>query len=123
LSDDTKSLGHIGEDIACYYLERHGYKILVRNYRRRFGEIDIIARDGKSLVFIEVKTRSNNRFGNPLEAVDTRKQGQIAKVALDYLARNKLLDKPARFDIVTIFYKKEQIPDVEIIKNGFEIQV
>ena len=94
--------GKSGEDLAVHYLKKQGYTIVVRNYRQRIGEIDIIARDGECLVFVEVKTRRNSRYGSPFEAVDNRKQIQISKVALEYMTRYKYDDVEARFDVVAI---------------------
>ena len=116
------SPGRSGEDIAAAYLQRLGYHIITRNYRRRFGEIDIIARDVDVLVFVEVKARRSNRCGSPFEAVDRRKQRQISRVALDYITRHGLEDRPARFDVVAVFLRKDRSPQVEIIKDAFEYQ-
>lgn len=117
---DKAIIGKKGEDLAVAHLRKQGYKLIERNYRRRFGEIDIIARDGEVLVFIEVKTRQTLSHGSPSEAVAWRKQTQISKGALDYLQRNNLFDQPARFDVVAVMLAKEQHPHIEIIKNAFE---
>ena len=90
------------EERAAEYLIAQNYQILERNYRIRSGEIDIIARDGTVLVFIEVKYRKNEESGNPLEAVDIRKQRKIIKVARYYLYQKKYGDVPCRFDVIGI---------------------
>lgn len=102
MSKTRITLGRQGEDLATDYLKTRGYTILVRNYRQKTGEIDIIARDGECLVFIEVKTRTSLLFGQPYEAVTQKKQGQISRVALDYITRNKLHNKAMRFDVVSV---------------------
>ena len=87
MSDDARQiLGKLGEDLACAELERRGYAILERRYRTRFGEIDIVARDGETTVFVEVKTRVGEQFGGGAEAVTAWKQRRITQMAVDYLA-------------------------------------
>ena len=94
--DPRQSLGKLGEDLACAELSRRGYAILARRYRTRFGEIDIIARDGETTVFVEVKTRDGDRFGDGAEAVTAWKQRRVAAMAIDYPAlrrrRHRRLD-------------------------------
>jgi putative endonuclease len=113
--DPRKAIGQAGEGVAARYLERQGYIILERNFRLRLGEVDIIARDGKDLVFIEVKTRRTNTFGSPFEAVNVRKQQQIAKVAAAYVQGKEI---SVRFDVVAV-YLKGQAVQVEVVKNAF----
>ena len=101
LSVNKRQMGTSYEIKAEEYLMQKGYKILERNFRNRQGEIDIIAKDKEYFCFIEVKYRTTNDFGNPLEAVDFRKQNQIRKVALYYLMKNKLSEwTPCRFDVI-----------------------
>ncbi len=118
----TGPTGRTGEDAATAFLLDRGYRIIARNYRRRFGEIDIIAEDGAVLVFVEVKTRKTASFGNPFEAVDRRKQRQISRVALDYITRHKEENRPARFDVVAVELQKGVPPRLEIIKDAFEFR-
>ena len=106
----TKKLGARGEQIAINYLQNRGYRILERNYRNRLGEIDIIARQGRDLVFIEVKTRSDNHFGSPFDSVTAAKQRQLSKVALEYLSKHNWLDHPARFDVVSVRLMEKMEP-------------
>lgn len=120
-----KKLGANGEQIAINYLQRQGYKILERNYRNRLGEIDIIARQGTDLVFIEVKTRSDTLFGSPLDSVTTAKQRQLSKVALEYLSRQEWFDHPARFDVVGVQLKEMDVTrpqdvKIDLVQNAFD---
>jgi putative endonuclease len=95
-------LGILGENIACAELQQRGYAILERRYRTRYGEIDIVARDGDVTVFVEVKTRDGNDFGDGAEAVTPWKQRRVAKMAVDFLVRHRLHDRPCRFDVVAV---------------------
>ena len=115
-------LGQTGEEMAATFLQKAGYKILIRNYRQKCGEIDIIAEDKGMLVFIEVKTRKNTSFGTPFAAVTENKQRHIGKVAQDYLNRNNLFDRPARFDVISILVDKNRPPVIELISNAFDLQ-
>ncbi len=117
---DRLSLGKAGEDCACRELERRGYAILARRYRSRYGEIDIIARDGPTVVFVEVKARTSSRFGEPAEAVTLHKQTRVTAMAEDYLARHRLLNVPCRFDVVAIAFGSDGRPVVEVYQNAFD---
>lgn len=117
-TDKRQSLGKLGEDLACVELERRGYAILARRYRTRAGEIDIIARDGETIVFVEVKARDGNRFGGAAAAVVFRKQQRIAQMAADYLCRKRLHHRPCRFDVVTVDFDCEQ-PRIEVYTHAF----
>jgi putative endonuclease len=97
-----QAFGKAGEDLAVAELERRGYAILARRYRTRHGEIDIVARDGETTVFIEVKARTNAEFGTAAEAVTPWKQRRLSAMAVDYLARHRLLERPCRFDVVAV---------------------
>jgi putative endonuclease len=122
LSDISRiEVGRRGEDMAMHFLLEAGFQILKRNYRNRYGEIDIIASEGATLAFIEVKTRQNTLFGHPLEAVTYKKQLQISKTALEYQAQNGLTDTPSRFDVVAILLQKNSSPKIELIRNAFEL--
>jgi putative endonuclease len=113
--------GRYGEELAARYLVRRGYRIVVQNYRVPCGEVDIIAQDGEVLVFVEVKTRTGQGFGAPAEAVTYRKRQQISKAALTYLGQQRLLDRPARFDVVSVLLGNGSEPQIEIIKNAFDL--
>jgi len=112
-------LGEKGEELAVEFLRKKGYKIKVRNFKTRIGEIDIIAGDGDTLVFVEVKTRESLEYGHPFEAVNIRKRKKIASVALLYLKRFEELP-PCRFDIVSIFINNGT-PECELIRDAFEV--
>lgn len=114
-------LGEMGESLACGELERRGYAILERRYRRRGGEIDIIARDGdgRTTVFVEVKTRNGSAFGTGADAVTWVKRRRLVATALDYLVRNRLTNGPCRFDVVAIAIGKDGAV-VEVIQNAFD---
>lgn len=122
MSAERSRTGQLGEELAVAYLQKHGYTIVDRNYRKKFGEIDIIAREGPALVFIEVKTRRSGTFGSPAQAVTPRKQLQICRVAEDYLARHGLFDTAARFDVVTVVLTANQQAQIEIIPAAFDGQ-
>ena len=112
-------LGEKGEGLAVNFLKKKGYKIIERNYKTRLGEIDIIAADGKTLAFIEVKTRESIAYGQPFEAVNFFKRRKISNVALLYLKKLKEVP-PCRFDVVSIHYKDGR-PEPELIKDAFEV--
>jgi len=97
-----QQLGKSGEDLAAAELERQGYAIIARRYRTKHGEIDIVARDDETTVFVEVKARATAEFGTAAEAVTRRKQRQLASMAMEYLALNRLTNIPCRFDVVAI---------------------
>jgi putative endonuclease len=97
-----KSSGAWGEDLALRYLTRQGYTLVERNFRKRRGEIDLIVRNGQTLVFVEVKLRRSTGFGDPLEAVTARKQATIRSLAEQYLADNQPDFDTLRFDVVGI---------------------
>ena len=121
MSKEHIYLGISGEEAAVNLLKENGYKILERNYRTRLGEIDIIAKDKDTFVFIEVKTRHSDRLGLPAEAISRRKQRQISKAALTFLKENNLLDKKARFDVISVI-DSEGGPRVDLIKDAFELE-
>lgn len=113
---NKRQTGAYYEQEAGRYLEQMGYEILEYNYRCRFGEIDIVAKDGEYVVFCEVKYRADGRKGNPLEAVDVRKQKVIFRCAMYYLTEHHLEDVPCRFDVIGIQGKDGK---VTYIKNAF----
>lgn len=113
-------MGEAGEALAARKLKKAGYKIIETNYRTRLGEIDIIAREDDTIVFVEVKSRRSVHFGNPKQAVTLRKQKKISMVALYYLKATGQSTARARFDVVTVISNRDR-PQVEIIKNAFEL--
>lgn len=116
-----KLLGDRGERAAVRYLKKKGYRIVAQQYRNQFGEIDIIARDRKWIVFAEVKTRTSTSAGQPFEAVDRKKQQKLTKLALAWLKKHKRLEHSARFDIVSVVWPKDsKQPDIQHFENAFE---
>jgi putative endonuclease len=117
--------GELGEDLAATHLRKHGYKILVRRYRpkSRRGDIDIVAREGEVLVFVEVKTRSSEDFGRPVDAVGPQKRRHLRRAALDYLRR---LGSPRlyfRFDVVEVILDEggKKAKEVRLLRNVFDL--
>lgn len=117
---NRKQFGDKGEQLAVGHLKKLGYKIISTNYRCKIGEIDIIAHDGQRIVFIEVKTRGSDKLGSPAEAVNTRKQRKISRIAFYYLDDNNLLDSEIRFDVIAILAGPAQTPKIEHIPDAFE---
>ena len=109
--------GKRSEIIAADFLKEKGYKILEINYKNKIGEIDIIAKDGDYIVFVEVKSRLSEKFGHPLEAIDERKQQKIHAVASLYLMQHKKYNSACRFDAVSILGYENQ--DITHIINAF----
>ncbi|MCX7974190.1 MAG: YraN family protein, partial [Candidatus Aminicenantes bacterium] len=115
----AQELGQRGEEIACQYLEKKGYKILVRGFRYRRVEIDLIARQGSSLVFIEVKTRRHNDFGYPEEAVNNLKMRNLKAAASAFLNQSKEKFKECRFDILSITYRTQKDYQIDHFEDAF----
>lgn len=113
-------IGKTGESIAARFLRNKGYRILEQNYRTRLGEIDIIARDRETLVFVEVKARNSHNFGNPKSSITLHKQRKISMVALQYLKATDQTRTKARFDVIAIC-GAEKSPQIELIKNAFDL--
>jgi putative endonuclease len=113
-------LGESGEEIACRELGTRGYAILARRYRTRHGEIDIVARDGETIVFVEVKLKTTGEFGAAAESVTPWKQRRVAAMAVDYLARNRISDRPCRFDVVAIDHIERGEPRITVIPSAFD---
>jgi len=107
-----QDLGRIGEDLAATYLQRQGLIIMDRNWRCDIGEVDIIARDGQTLVFCEVKTRSGTQFGHPVEAVSDRKIRRLRRLALRWLDDGLIHAPQVRFDVIGIIRSPYGDPDI-----------
>jgi putative endonuclease len=115
------SLGERGELEAERFLKKLGYKILARGSRNKLGELDLVALDGKTIVFVEVKTRRSSDKGHPADAVDARKQAKLTRLALAYMKRHHLLEHSCRFDVIAITWPDDnQPPKIEHYKNAFE---
>ena len=115
---ERQAFGKSGEDLAVRELERRGYAILARRYRTRHGEIDIVARDGATTVFIEVKARATAEFGTAAAAVTPLKQRRLASMAVDYVARHRLTGRPCRFDVVAIDFTGDR-PSITVYRSAF----
>ena len=119
MAKDSRSAGKKGEDLACKFIKKDKYKILEKNFSCRQGEIDIIAEDRKGvLCFVEVKARSREDYGLPVEAVTHSKQKRLLATAFIYLENKKIQSKDMRFDIVSVDLKSEE---TQIIKNAFDV--
>jgi len=112
--------GKQGEDLAAAYLTQAGYRILERNYRCLFGEIDIVAEEGDVLAFVEVKSRRSAAYGDPQLAVGPRKQMKISRIAMHYLGERRMGHCPARFDVLSVMLLPAG-PRIELIRNAFEM--
>ena len=113
-------LGKLGEELALKKIKRLGYKCITRNYRCSMGEVDIIARDGDCLVFVEIKTRKGKSLRYAKEAINERKKRQISRVALAYMKANNCCDVKSRFDVVAINLNKGN-ERIEVIQNAFDL--
>ena len=114
------STGKRGEELAAAHLAEAGYRIIERNYRCLFGEIDIVAEEGETLVFVEVKSRRSEAYGDPQLAVGYEKQKKISRIAMHYLKEKRLCHRSARFDVVAV----KLLPAghrIELIRNAFEL--
>lgn len=116
----TRLRGDKGEEAAARFLRKRGLKVLERNWRFRQWELDIICRDGDTLVFVEVKTRKTGGMGTPADALDHKKQARLVKAASHYLSRNDAWDEPCRFDFVAVLDSGASM-DVEHIENAFDL--
>ncbi|MGD9210198.1 MAG: YraN family protein [Desulfobacteraceae bacterium] len=113
--------GQRSESLALRYLTLKGYTIIAQNHRSRLGEIDIIAKEKDTIVFVEVKARSTERFGTPKLAVTQQKQKKLSRLALEYLKNHGKSYAKARFDVVAIVQHNSGMPEIELIKNAFNL--
>lgn len=119
--DPRKLFGQAGESAAEEYLRRKGYRIVARNLRLPVGELDLVAEDGRVLVFVEVKARRTDAFGGAIQAVHQRKQNKLIQLAAQYLARHHVKDRLCRFDVVLLQGTDAAVPQIEHIQNAFEV--
>ncbi|OGH19760.1 MAG: hypothetical protein A3D74_02360 [Candidatus Levybacteria bacterium RIFCSPHIGHO2_02_FULL_37_13] len=110
-------IASLGEDKACEYLRKNGYKIVERNFRKGYGEIDIVAIHENTLVFIEVKTRTSNSFGSPLEAINYWKLKSLIKTAQYYKMTHRNLPESLRIDAVSVILSGNDVKSIELTKN------
>ena len=113
--------GQVAESEAERYLRRKGYRILARNARTPSGELDLVARSGSVLVFVEVKARGSSTHGGAVGAVDGRKQARLVKLAAQYLARHRLRNQPCRCDVVVCAGGTDAPAVIEHIEDAFEV--
>lgn len=117
-----REAGNKGEELAVQFLKRKKLKIIERSYQVKAGEIDIIAKERQTYCFIEVKSRSSDKFGKAIEAIDHKKRIRITRAALWYLQSKHLTESPCRFDVVAIQYPEDgQPPEIQWIQNAFEM--
>lgn len=119
MTDSHRHIGNKAEDLACNYLLNKGWEILERNYYSGHSEVDIIARDGTSIVFLEVKMRSSTKFGHPIEQVTEAKVAHIFKAAEAWIEEKGFHDSPLRFDVIGILKEKNRPATVEHIPDAF----
>ena len=120
MTRERLELGKQGEDLALKKIQGLGYKCLCRNYRCPLGEVDLVAKDGETLVFLEIKTRKGRSLGYAKEAVDARKRRQLSKVALAYMKANGCCDVKSRFDVVAISFQGVG-KEIEVVQNAFDL--
>jgi putative endonuclease len=121
MSLDRRELGAAAEEIAAAYLAAHGAKILERNYRRRLGELDVIAREGNTLLIVEVRTRSTSAYGGAAASVNVRKRRRIVRAAQQLLQQHGELGRLAvRFDVVVVSDVEAAQPTVDWIRHAFD---
>ena len=120
MTRDRQDLGELGEELAVRELTARGYAILARRYRTRHGEIDIVCEHGSTIVFVEVRARATGEFGRAAESVTERKQRKVTAMAVDYLARHRLTNRPCRFDVVAIDQATGPRPEIVVYPNAFD---
>jgi putative endonuclease len=119
--DPRRLFGQEGESAAEEYLRHKGYRIVARNLRSSLGELDLVAEDGQTLIFVEVKARRTDAFGGAIHAVHPRKQEKLIQLAAQYLARHHVKDRLCRFDVVLLQGTDGAAPQIEHIENAFEV--
>jgi len=120
-ASSTGPLGPRGEQAAARYLQRLGYRILARSDRFGPGELDLVAQDGPTLVFVEVKSRQSDVLGEPSDAVDFAKQRRLTRLAVTWMKRHRCLERPARFDVVAVVWPPgARRPEIRHFPNAFD---
>jgi putative endonuclease len=117
---ERQRLGAIGEELAAAALAARGYAILERRYATERGEIDIIAEDGETLVFVEVRARATGEFGRAAESITVAKQRRVARMAVEYLSRRGIRDRPCRFDVVAVDDALSEAPAITVYAGAFD---
>lgn len=113
--------GRTAESLATHHLQKKGYRILGRNVRLPGGELDLIAKDGKTLVFVEVKARQSNSHGGALYSISQPKQRRLIRLAAQYLAKRNIIHQPSRFDVVLCQGQQHDAIEITHIENAFEV--
>ena len=121
MSQPAADLGREGERLAARFLRKRGCRILQRNYTCPCGEMDLVVLDGDEIVFVEIRTRTDEAFGHPAESVTPRKQRQIGRVASHYAARHRLTDRPMRFDVMAVTAVQSGRPQIEHFPDAFPL--
>lgn len=119
LLGDPKKLGRWGERRSCRYLRGKGYRLITQNFRCKTGEVDLVMADGDSMVFVEVKTRRDEHQTRAIEAVNFNKRQRLSRAANRFVRKYKIVDKPLRFDIVTVVLGAKGSPEIRHYKNAF----
>jgi putative endonuclease len=119
--DHRQSLGKRGEELACAELEKRGYVVVDRRFRTRCGELDIVAREGGVLVFVEVRARSGCHFGTPFESVTWQKRQRLCRMAESYLCAKRLAGTACRFDVVSIL-EEHGTQTIELVRGAFDME-
>lgn len=118
--NSDQEYGRDSEALAVAFLKQKGYKVLATNYRLKMGEIDVVAQDGRTIVFVEIKARRSKRYGHPKQALDFRKRRKLSRMAQAYLKTAGRSGASARFDVVAIIATPSG-PEIELIRNAFEV--
>lgn len=123
MTEKRLKFGREGEEAAVAFLKKKGYRILEKNFRAKVGEIDVIAEQDATVVFVEVKARADHQYGHPFNAVTPVKQRKIIQVAQSYLAKHRLMENSARFDVVglTVDADNANSFQIELLENAFQI--
>jgi putative endonuclease len=120
--DGRISLGRLAEDLAAEFLERFGMRLVVRNWRRREGELDIVAQDWETLVFVEVRSRTGGESGHPLEAITPRKRAQVIRAARAFLNEEPCEASGFRFDVIGVtFWSDSRAPTLDYVADAFVV--
>ena len=117
-----QELGELGEELAVGELARRGYAVLERRYRTRHGEIDIVCEQGPAIVFVEVRARASGEFGRAADSVTPRKKRKVTAMAVEYLSRHRITNRPCRFDVVAIDNADGPAPEIVVYANAFDAE-
>ena len=122
MTRERQDLGELGEELAVRELTTRGYAILARRYRTRHGEIDIVCEHASTIVFVEVRARASGEFGRAAESVTDRKKSKVTAMAVEYLARHHLTNRPCRFDVVAVDEALGACPEIVVYPNAFDAE-